>query len=178
MSGVRVRVGKQHLGRLVDVLAEPEQVAFAYATFSAATFEIVELDVIATEEVEFRSDWHVTLADEVRPRLIKAAWDTGRCLIESHSHGPHGSAQFSPSDLAGFEEWVRHVRWRLRGRPYAALVLAGDTWDALAWTEGTEPTGVAGIDVTDRGAIVKTITPTNATANTLAQRSRHDPRSQ
>lgn len=28
-----------------------------------------------------------------------------------------------------------HVRWRLHGRPYASIVTAGDTFDALAWVE-------------------------------------------
>jgi hypothetical protein len=31
---------------------------------------------------------------------------------------------------------VPHLWWRLRGRPYGALVTAGKTFDALAWVDG------------------------------------------
>ena len=63
------------------------------------------------------------------------------------------------------------MRWRLGGRPYAALVLAGDAWDALAWTDkGGAPVTVNGIDVIYNSSVVETIVPTNATAARLAPR--------
>jgi hypothetical protein len=71
----------------------------------------------------------------MRPEIISWASQTDACLVEVHSHGERGTAGFSPSDVWGFEEWVPHVRWRLRARPYAAVVTAGATLDAIAWLE-------------------------------------------
>jgi hypothetical protein len=65
-----------------------------------------------------------------------------------HSH-VDGIASFSASDVWGFHEWVPHVRWRLRGRSYAAIVTAGDTFDALAWIEREGPEQVARLEVDD-----------------------------
>jgi hypothetical protein len=109
---------------------------------------------------EIQSEYHVTLRDEIRPEIIKWAADADACLVEAHSHGDIGTACFSPSDVWGFSEWVPHVRWRLGGRPYAAIVTAGETFDALAWVDsGSDP---AQITVLDTGA--ETLT---ATAETL-----------
>ena len=41
---------------------------------------------------------------------------------------------FSPSDMYGFSDYVPHCRWRLRGRPYLAVVVSPAGMDALAWT--------------------------------------------
>ena len=40
-----------------------------------------------------------------------------------------------PGNLEGLEEFVPHVRWRLGGRPYAALVFAPDGFDAMVWAD-------------------------------------------
>jgi hypothetical protein len=85
--------------------------------------------------VRLQSAYRVTLRDEVRPGIIKWAWDAGACLVEVHSHSDLGDAWFSPSDIWGLREWVPHVRWRLRGRPYVAIVSDGSTLDALAWID-------------------------------------------
>jgi hypothetical protein len=113
----------------------PEQVGFFLAEWNEAQqlFSVRTWHPLAARDLEFRSDFHVSLKDHVRPQIIKWAWDHDGCLIEAHSHGQHGSATFSASDLHGFEEWVPHVRWRLKQRPYAAIVTAGDHFDALAW---------------------------------------------
>ena len=64
---------------------------------------------------------------------------------------------FSPSDLWGFQAWVPHLFWRLRGRPYAALVTAGDTFDALAWVDSAEqPEQVDQIELDDGSVLVAT----------------------
>jgi hypothetical protein len=139
-----------------------EQVGFFLADFDAArrAFALREWRPMPPEAFEFQSAYHVTLRDEVRPEVIKWAWDRHACLLEVHSHADQGPAGFSPSDMWGFDEWVPHVRWRLRGRPYAAIVTAGDTFDALAWLDGTgEPSQVEQLEVD--GAIC------TATARTL-----------
>jgi hypothetical protein len=40
------------------------------------------------------------------------------------------------------------VRWRLRGRPYAAIVTAGESFDALAWLDDDKgPIQVGALEV-------------------------------
>jgi hypothetical protein len=127
-----------------------EQVGFFLADFDGErnAFVLREWRPMPPEAFEYQSAYHVTLRDEMRPEVIKWAWDADACLIEVHSHGDDGIAEFSPSDFWGFDEWVPHVRWRLRGRPYAAIVTAADTFDALAWIDANkDPVQVAALEV-------------------------------
>jgi hypothetical protein len=131
-----------------------EQVGFFLADFDEERggFVLREWRSMPPEAFEHQSAYHVTLCDAVRPEIIKWAWDAGACLVEAHSHGDDGSASFSPSDIWGLEEWVPHVRWRLRGRPYAAIVTAGDSFDGLAWLDGdSQPLQIAQFEVDNAG---------------------------
>jgi hypothetical protein len=116
----------------------PEEVGFFLASYDAGrrAFELHTWRPIPPDGFESQTDFHFTLRDTVRADVIKWAWDSDACLIEAHSHRPDGLASFSPSDVWGFEQWVPRVWWRLRGRPYAAIVIGGETFDALAWIEG------------------------------------------
>jgi hypothetical protein len=131
------------LARVVTDLATlNEHVGFFLADWHSDTRRFVVRDArrLAPEEYETLTDFHVALVDHVRPSLIHWAWTEGASLIELHSHGPRGVARFSPTDLDGFEEWVPHLWWRLRARPYAALVATGVDLDGLAWISSpTEP---------------------------------------
>jgi hypothetical protein len=80
-----------------------------------------------------RSTFHFELADETRGAVIKRAHDLGASLVEFHSHSGRWPAAFSASDLSGFEEFVPHVWWRLRGRPYGAIVVGRSGFDGLFW---------------------------------------------
>jgi hypothetical protein len=118
--------------------ARAEQVGFFLADWDSAarSFILREWRPVPLEGLEHQSDSHVCLSDEMRAELIKWAWDSGLSLVEAHSHGNWVPARFSGSDLWGFDEWVPHLWWRLGGRPYAALVTASKTFDAIAWIEG------------------------------------------
>jgi hypothetical protein len=166
---MRVSIGIEQFEPLRDALSLPEQVVFAYATHDDGRLEVNALEEMTGRDIASPSLRHVVLADDVRPRVIKTAWDRNECLIEAHSHGPRGHAEFSPSDLLGFEEWVPHVTWRLRGRPYAALVVAGDKWDALVWIDRA-PVAPAAIEITDGGRVIDALRITGATATRLATR--------
>jgi hypothetical protein len=127
-----------------------EQVGFFLADFEPAhaLFSLHEWRPMPPEAFEFQSAFHVALRDEARPDIIKWAWDARRCLVEVHSHGDDGIPEFSPSDIWGFSEWVPHVRWRLRGWPYAAIVAAGESFDALAWIDDdNDPSQVEKLEV-------------------------------
>jgi hypothetical protein len=118
----------------------PEQAGFFLAAYvvETRTFVLRDWRAIPASGFEIRNDYHLTLRDEVGGEAIKWAWDAGACLVEAHSHGPAGAAGFSPSDVWGLDQWVPQVRWRLRRRPYAALVTAGGSFDALAWIDESE----------------------------------------
>lgn len=71
--------------------------------------------------------------------------------MEFHSHPIAEHAAFSPSDEAGFREFVPHVRWRLKKKPYFAAVFAPGDFDSLWWlSDSTEPEGVIRLRVERR----------------------------
>jgi len=139
--------------------SDVEQVAFLFTKppVPGLPLRVAELYAVPADGFDFQSDYHVALTDDVRGRVIKRAHDVGGCLVEAHSHADGEPVWFSGSDLRGFEDWVPHVRWRLRGRPYVALVFAGHAFDALVWdseslapldhfeVDGREPQSPSGI---------------------------------
>jgi hypothetical protein len=103
-------------------------------------FRAREIELLAEADFDHQSAYHISLTDEARGRVIKRAWDLKLSMVEVHSHvGSFASAAFSPSDWSGFGEFVPHVRWRLRGAPYAAVVVTRNGFDGLAWADGDEP---------------------------------------
>lgn len=115
----------------------PEEAAFVFAHASgeegAHILEYVEWSSVRPEGFASRSAYHLELADDTRAGVIKRAHDLGASLVEFHSHRGKRPAQFSLSDWEGFEEFVPHVLWRLKARPYAALVVTATGFDGLAW---------------------------------------------
>lgn len=133
-----------------------EQAAFAFAkTISegeVTTFDVI--DWLPIERIGFvhQSGYHIELADEMRPLLIKRAHDLQTSLVEFHSHPFSTRAEFSPSDLTGLDEFVPHVWWRLKGRPYLAVVVTPSQFDALAWV--TDPRSAVPLEELRAGDIV------------------------
>lgn len=147
-----------------------EQVAFllAEARLDADRCELrlVDLQEIPHQDFEAQTAFHLALKDEARARVIKWAWDQDLCLVEAHSHR-FGPARFSPTDITGLEEFVPHVWWRLRGRPYAALVLTEGDFDAVAWICGPhQPERVESLTVDGRTPA----TPTGLSHELMARR--------
>jgi len=98
-------------------------------------FEVVDTHFAMPEDFASREADYLELTDEARIRLIKQAHRHGASLAEIHSHlGPYRAA-FSHSDRAGLRETVPHMRWRLKKRPYIALVFAARGFDALVWLD-------------------------------------------
>lgn len=127
---------------------DAEQVAFAFADWDEVpkTLRIRAVDLIPTAGFAFQSDYHIELEHDQHARIIKTAFDLQACLVEFHSHRSKHPARFSPTDLDGFQEFVPHVRWRLAGRPYAAIVWHETSFDGLLWID-RPPVQVEGIQV-------------------------------
>jgi hypothetical protein len=118
--------------------SEYEEAAFLFCSLNGnqerRELKVVEATLLRPEAFDRRSEWYLELTDETRGALIKRAHNLNACLVECHSHPGQAHARFSPSDLHGFSEFVPHVRWRLKGKPYAAIVFAESTFDALVWS--------------------------------------------
>lgn len=99
-------------------------------------FEPVEHLLVGPDGFVHRSPRFLELTDGVRAQVIKRAHDLGTAVVEFHSH-PQYTPQFSWSDVQGLREFVPHVRWRLKGRPYGAVVVAPAGFDALFWVDTT-----------------------------------------
>jgi hypothetical protein len=133
--------------KLFSTSAE-ECVAFFVAEPVGEDLRLVDVRPMRPGDFAGRSDAHVQLADHVRPELIAWAWEQGLSLVEAHTHPGGDRACLSPTDVIGLSEWVPHVRWRLRGSPYAALVFAETTIDGVGWTGGSNaPQGLAALEI-------------------------------
>jgi hypothetical protein len=159
-----------------------EQVSFVFASVEVVSdstvFTAQEHYLAVPDDFSIHSECHVELTDDARAKTIKRAWDTGTTPVELHSHpGDHWGAMFSPSDMHGFADFVPHCRWRLRGRPYLAIVVTPYAADALAWVEGrNDPSGLAAIRVTGGHAIFPTRRTIDYIEACKREEQRHGPR--
>jgi hypothetical protein len=109
--GWRIEIDDGDYRRLRDHLSgEVEQVAFLFTEPHARgqRLRVRGMRLVGADGFKVQSAYHVELADHIRPEVIKQAWDEKACVIEAHSH-VDGPAQFSWSDLVGFDEWVPHM---------------------------------------------------------------------
>mgnify|MGYP001100758036 CR=1 FL=1 len=109
---------------LIPKKPKSEKVAFIFATVSRVN-----------DAIQFQSLGYVELKDEMRPKIIKMAFDLDVSIIELHSHPYQIPASFSYSDFQGFDDFVPHVWWRLNGKPYVAMVFSPFDFDALVWID-------------------------------------------
>jgi len=157
MNDVEITVSipaSQHL-QIVKHLLGPEgceEAVFAFCSFMQtgreARFEVSDWHAVPPTGFVTRSPYFLELTDETRAQMIKRAHDLESSLIEFHSHRSSWPAAFSPSDYAGFDEFVPHIWWRLKGRPYAAIVVSeSKSFDGIAWiNDATTPVPVTGIE--------------------------------
>jgi hypothetical protein len=132
---------------------EDEEAAFLFAdvqtTPRGTVFHVRGWYRVEPHDFAARGIEGIELTDACRAALMKRAHDERRALLECHSHPGPRQAMFSLFDFDGFDEFVPHVRWRLKGRPYVAFVVADTTFDALAWIEPGVTSPVAVDAITD-----------------------------
>ena len=143
------------LAHLLGNDVESESAGFMFVLPGSHTDDVqvyrhVEWHPVPPDGFVENSSYHLELTDEFRASIVKRAHDIGASIVEFHSHlGPH-PARFSPFDRLGLREFVPHVRWRLRKRPYFAVVVTHTDFDCLAWMADTEqPQHIDGIVVGD-----------------------------
>ncbi len=116
-----------------------EEAVFVFARSEAnGVFTLLDTYFVPPEGFAQRSPFFLELTDETRAKVIKRAHDLSASVIEIHSHPSQFKAAFSESDIRGFHEFVPHMHWRLKKRPYAAVVVARNSFDSLAWFESVE----------------------------------------
>jgi proteasome lid subunit RPN8/RPN11 len=130
---------KAIIGHLLPGNTWNEQAAFVYAKAenrdAGLIISFIEWEPIYPQDFSYHTEFYLELSDNKRAQIIKHAHDLDASLVEWHSHPLLWPAAFSKSDLLGFKEFVPHVIWRLKGSPYAAVVVTPFDFDALAWTE-------------------------------------------
>ena len=132
-----------------------EQAAFLFCrTFSAndeLVFEAIDYALLSPTDFAAQYSDYIELTDETRISLIKRAHNLDASLVEMHSHPGPWPAAFSFSDRNGLRETVPHMRWRLKKRPYMAIVVAPSGYDALVWNGDAKiPEALAGFDAPDQ----------------------------
>lgn len=119
---------------------QEEQAVFAYAITNkdsdkSLDLRIIEIDFITPEDFLHQSEMNIELKDTKRAQIIKRAHELSASIVEWHSHPMFWPAMFSVSDMTGLQEFVSHVMWRLKGRPYVAIVVTPYDFDALIWID-------------------------------------------
>lgn len=127
-----------------------EEAAFLFlepvASNDRLLFEYIDEELLSAGDFESQEGDYLELTSEARARLIKRAHNLNACLAEMHSHPGHWPAEFSLADRIGLQETVPHMFWRLKNRPYLAIVVAPSGFDALVWVDNPQvPRPLAGI---------------------------------
>ena len=116
-----------------------EEAVFVFARADdKGIFTPLETYFVPPEGFAHRSPFFLELADETRAAVIKRAHDLSASVIEIHSHPSQFNAAFSESDIRGFHVFVPHMLWRLKKRPYAAIVVARNSIDSLTWFDSVD----------------------------------------
>jgi hypothetical protein len=123
--------------------AREEQAAFLFAAASVPADELrlraIGSYMLTPSDFDAQHTDYLEITDECKSRLIQHAHQHQLSLVELHSHPGPWRAAFSPYDLRGLDDTVPHMLWRLKGRPYAAIVVAHTGFDAMVWTGKGEP---------------------------------------
>lgn len=154
----QIDISKEKYETLIKHLfhKQTEQASFLFLGQDSnieTTFDVKEIYHCRTEDLEVEHEFYIELTDDARQKVIKKAWDTKTILAEVHSHHSSlGIAQFSPSDLMGFQDFVPHVWWRLKSRPYFAFVFNKKGFDSLVWLSNPDiPSGIVNLNISEKG---------------------------
>jgi hypothetical protein len=131
-----------------------EEAAFVFCQVQSLgaemAFQFLDVHLVSRSEFNYKSLYGLELTDGCRAEVIKRAHDLNASLLEVHSHPRASIVEFSASDRSGFAEFVPHVWWRLKKKPYAAIVVGQSGFDSLSWVSGPEtPDGVLDLQVGD-----------------------------
>lgn len=105
---------------------ELEQGAFLFATANenagGVTLRAIDYYLVPPSGWERHLDIYLQMRDSERAKIMKLARERDACAIDCHSHPKSGQdVWFSPSDVYGIGEFAPYAKWKLSGRPFAAI---------------------------------------------------------
>lgn len=117
---------------------ELEQGAFLFADAirnqDELHMKVRDVYLIPPEGWQVQLEVYLEMTDEERGKVMKIARDGDFAVVDCHSHpGSDDGVWFSPSDISGITEFAGYVRWKLGGKPYAAMVWGESSLDAVIW---------------------------------------------
>ncbi len=130
-----------------------EQAAFLFATTATedgcTLFHVEDSYLVPPSGWDVQMDVYLEMTDEERAKILKMARDRNAAIIDCHSH-PHSqeAVWFSPSDVAGITQFAQYAKWKLKGRPFAALVFGETSIDGVVWQgdfTSAEPLGALSV---------------------------------
>ncbi len=142
-----------------------EQGAFLFAhvlsTPEEVILEVVDAYLIPPEGWLIQSEVYLEMNDAERAKIMKKARDRGVAVVECHSHpGSEDAVCFSLSDQKGIAEFALYAKWKLDGKPYAAMVWGECSVDAVIWLSNfAEPHKVNEVCII--GKMAKILVPRN-----------------
>ncbi len=116
-----------------------EQGAFLFAraeqTATALSLVVEESYLVPARGWEVQMDVYLQMKDSERGKIMQMARAKKLCAIDCHSHPQaDGDVWFSPSDVAGITDFADYAKWKLDGRPFAAMVWGEASVDAVLWS--------------------------------------------
>lgn len=117
---------------------ELEQGAFLFAhTVNGSDefgLEATDIYLIPPRGWQVQLDVYLEMKDSERAKIMNIARTRGLAVIDCHSHpNSEDEVWFSPSDHLGTIEFASYAKWKLEGRPYAAMVWGTLSVDAVIW---------------------------------------------
>jgi len=143
---------------------ELEQGAFLFAQaderVGTLSLRVVDVYLVPPTGWQIQEEVYLEMKDAERAKIMKMARDRSFAAIDCHSHpGTMGDVSFSPSDRKGISDFAPYAKWKLDARPFAAMVWAETSVDAVIWHgDFAAPQAVNAIQIA--GASLVTLTPT------------------
>jgi len=119
---------------------ELEQGAFLFAEAKhengGLNLVVADCYLVPASGWEVQVEYYLQMKDSERAKIMKLAREKTLCAIDCHSH-PRAcdDVWFSPSDVAGITEFAQYAKWKLGGKPFAAMVWGEQSIDAVLWQD-------------------------------------------
>lgn len=117
---------------------EVEQGAFLFAQArhdgGELQLDVADFYLVPARGWEVQMEVYLQMKDSERAKIMKLAREKNLCAIDCHSHPRAGDdVWFSPSDVAGITDFAQYAKWKLDGKPFAAMVWGEQSVDAVLW---------------------------------------------
>lgn len=97
-------------------------------------FDVVDVYLVPKEGWQVQHEVYLEMKDSERAKIMNLARQGGYAVIDCHSHPDSDSrVAFSPSDRLGITDFAAYAKWKLDGKPFAAMVWGERSVDAVIW---------------------------------------------